>query len=213
MTTKAFRLYELPGWGSAIVEAQLAEYGLPVDLVTGGDMDDRETVRRVMAPLNPLAQIPVLVLPSGEVMTESAAMTLHLADLTGSAVLVPEPGAAERAAFLRWLVYLVANIYPSFTYADIPSRFVSAAETPAYCAKVDAYACEMWRILERAVAASGGPWVLGRRFTALDIYVAVMTRWQPGPGWFAAEAPDLARIAAAAAARPALVPVFARNFP
>jgi GST-like protein len=40
-----------------------------------------------------------------------------------------------------------------------------------------------------------------------------MTRWAPGPDWFAAETPDLARIARDAAALPALAPVLARNFP
>jgi hypothetical protein len=33
--------------------------------------------------------------------------------------------APERAKFLRWLVFIVANIYPTFTYADDPSRFVA----------------------------------------------------------------------------------------
>ena len=60
---------------------------------------------------DPVGQVPTLLLPDGQVMTESAAMTLHLADLSGRDDLVPGPAAAERAAFLRWLVFLVANIY------------------------------------------------------------------------------------------------------
>ena len=54
---------------------------------------------------------------------------------------MPAPGAPERAAFLRWLVFLVANIYPTFTYADDPARFVSvnAARDP-FRAATDAYA-------------------------------------------------------------------------
>ena len=102
-------LHGQAGWGSAIVEAQLAFYGLPFRFEATGDLFDAAEARERLRPLNPLAQVPVLVLPDGTVMTESAAITLHLADLTGRDDLVPGPPAAERAAFLRWLVFLVAR--------------------------------------------------------------------------------------------------------
>ena len=44
-------------------------------------------------------------------MTESAAIALYLADKYPQAELAPAPNAPERAAYLRWLVYLAANIY------------------------------------------------------------------------------------------------------
>ena len=83
------RLYENPGWGSAIVELQLAFYDMPYELVSAGGVTNPADVKRAMTGVNPLAQVPALVLPSGEVMTETAAMTLYLADLTGSDALVP----------------------------------------------------------------------------------------------------------------------------
>ena len=85
-----------------------------------------------LAKVNPLAQVPTLEMPDGAVMSESAAITLLLADITGKDSLVPGATAKERAKFLRWLVFIVANIYPTFTYADDPSRFVSvnAARDP-----------------------------------------------------------------------------------
>jgi len=155
--------------------------------------------------------VPTLVLPDGTVMTESAAITLHLADLTRSAALVPDAQARERAAFLRWLVFLVANVYPTFTYADLPGRFVKTpgAEQP-FRIEVDAYAQRLWRVVE---AAAGAPWFLGERLSALDLYLAVMTRWRPGPAWFAEHAPRLVAAAARAAALPAVAPVIERHFP
>lgn len=78
--------------------------------------------------VNPLSQIPTLVMPDGSVMTESVAITLALAELTGSNELVPEPGASERNTFLRWLVFFPANIHPTYTYADDPVRFVAVKE-------------------------------------------------------------------------------------
>src|SRR5690606_39793795 len=85
-------------------------------------------------PIPPLAlslhdALPIFVLPGGEVMTESAAITLHLADLAQDDTLVPAPGDPARTKFLRWLVFLVANVYPTYTYADDPSRFVDRKST------------------------------------------------------------------------------------
>ena len=65
-----------------------------------------------------------MVMDNGEVMTESAAMTLLLADIAKSDALVPRARSKDRAAFFRWLVLLVASIYPSFVYSDAPERFV-----------------------------------------------------------------------------------------
>jgi GST-like protein len=204
-------LHGEPGWGSAIVEAQLAFYGLPFDFVAAGDLFDSAEARDKLRAVNPLAQVPALVFDDGTVMTESAAITLHLADLTGRDDLVPGPQAAERAAFLRWLVFLVANVYPTFTYADVPGRFVTAGEeaAKAFRAEVDAYAQRLWGVVESAAAR---PWFLGPRLSAIDFYLAVMTQWRPKRDWFAAQAPRLLAAADAAAALPAVRPVMARNF-
>ena len=204
-----------PGWGSAIIELQLAHYGLPHVLQDSGDLLDSEDARASLRPLNPLAQVPVLLLPDGTVMTESAAITLHLADITQRDDLVPGPTAPERAAFLRWLVFLVANIYPTFTYGDIPTRFVpeeTAAE--AFEQTLNAYARKLWCQVEGEVK---GPCFLGDRFTALDIYLLVMMRWRPGKAWFAENAPLLhaafTRANDIAQSTPALAQVMQRNFP
>jgi len=204
-------LHGNPGWGSAIVEAQLLWYGLPFRYQASGNLFESAEARERLRALNPLSQVPVLELPDGTVMTESAAITLHLADLSGRDDLVPGPTAPERAAFLRWLVFLVANVYPTFTYADDPSRFVKdAAAQPGFRAEVDAYAQRLWLAVE---SAAGAPWFLGARCSALDVYLAVMTRWRPRREWFAQHAPRLHAAALRADALPALAPMLARNFP
>jgi GST-like protein len=55
------------------------------------------------------------------------------------------------------------------------------------------------------------PWVLGERFSALDLYVAVMTMWRPGAAWFKQECPALAAIAALVAQLESLHEVWQRN--
>ena len=207
----SYKLYGRLGWGSAIVEAQLVWYGLPYTYEAVDDLFKSPDARTKLEKVNPLAQVPTLVLPDGSIMSESAAITLLLAEVTGKDSLVPRAGAPERAKFLRWLVYIVANIYPTFTYADDPARFVSvnAARDP-FRAATDAYAQRLWRQVE---SETGSPWFLGERFSALDIYFDVMTRWRPKRGWFEHETPRLCAIARRADQVPQLLPVWARNFP
>lgn len=206
-----YTLWGRPGWGSTIVEAQLELYGLKYRYEPVEDLFRTPGAREKLEKVNPLAQVPTLVMPDGSIMSESAAITLLLADITGRDSLVPGPGAPERAKFLRWLVFLVANIYPTFTYADDPARFVSvnAARDP-FRAATDAYAQRLWRQVERE---AGTPWFLGERFSALDIYVDIMTRWRPKRGWFEIETPRLFAIARRADALPELADVWKRNFP
>jgi GST-like protein len=206
-----YKLFARPGWGSALVEAQLAWYGLPFALEEVEDLFKSAEARAKLAPANPLTQVPTLIPPDGQVMTESAAITLHLADVTGSHELVPAPGESARPAFLRWLVFLVANLYPTFTYADDPARFVPGSEAQrGFRANVDGYAQRLWRQVDDA---AGEPWFFGARFSALDIYIAVMTRWRPRRGWFAESCPRLHAIALRTDAEPRLAAVWQRNWP
>ncbi|MCG2842498.1 glutathione S-transferase family protein [Sandaracinobacter sp. RS1-74] len=185
----ALKLYARPGWGSAIVEYQFAFYGLAYQRIEVEDLFQSEKGRETVRPLNPLAQIPTLLMDDDTVLTESAAITLWLADRTGSDALVPAAGSPERADFLRWLIFLVANIYPCFTFADDPARFVEPeAARKLFRAAVDAHEQRLWQHVE---VASGEPWFLGGRLSAIDAYLAVMTRWRPGIGWFQAHAPRL----------------------
>ena len=205
-----YRLWGRPGWGSAIVEAQLAWYGLPFEVEPVDDLFKNPEAAARLRKVNPLAQVPTLEMPDGTVMSESAAITLLLADITGSDSLVPRPGAPERARFLRWLVFLVANIYPTFTYADDPARFVSvsAARDP-FKAATDAYAQRLWRQLD---GEAGSPFFLGERFSALDIYLGAMTHWRPARAWFKANCPKVHAIALKADTHPGPAEVFQRNF-
>lgn len=203
-------LYRHKGWGSALIEAQLQWYGIEVQAVEVEDVFHNRAARAELIRLNPAGQIPLLILPDGRRMTESAAMTLYLADLTGRDDLVPGPDASLRPEFLRWLIYFVAQIYPCFTFADDPVRYVDGnAAQEQMQDRIFGRLNDLWLALEREWR---GPWFLGPRFSALDIYLAVMTRWEPGPEWFKANTPNLLQSAQAAAANEVLAPVFARNF-
>jgi len=206
-----YTLFGRAGWGSVLTEAQLTWYGLPFTFEEVDDLFESAAARERLSAINPLAQLPTLLLPDGSVMTESAAITLHLADLENAGSLVPPPGEATRPKFLRWLVFLVANIYPTFTYADDPARFVTVeAAQRRFRHSVNDYEQRLWRMVE---TQAGSPWFLGERFSAVDIYIAAMTHWRPKRPWFAEHCPALSAIATRADAVPELTAVWARNFP
>ena len=207
----AMTLYGEPGWGSVLIEAQLTWYGTPFALESVGDLFEDREARSKLEGINPLGQVPTLVLADGSVMTESAAITLWLAEQAGSGELVPEPGSAERARFLRWLIFITSNIYPTYTYADLPSRFVPQADArDGFADAVGGYAKKLYGHLD---GEASGPWFLGDRFSALDIYICTLTHWRPGRTWFAANTPTLKAIADATQALPRLAAVWARNYP
>ncbi|HDE2263560.1 TPA: glutathione S-transferase family protein, partial [Klebsiella pneumoniae] len=171
-------LYGLPGWGSTLAEIMLVAASTPFDFVAVEGFDAPGPNRNRILALNPLGQIPVLVLADGQVMTESAAIALHLAETHPGAGLAPAPGDPARARFLRLLVWIVANIYPTFTYGDYPERW-APRDAEALVAHTDAYRIRLWEWLEGEVT---GPWVLGTMRSALDLFVAVMVHWRPRPG-------------------------------
>ena len=141
-----YRLYGAKGGGSMIVEAAITRAGLPVEFVDL-QWDDIGWESRTLAPLNPLGQIPTLVLPDGAVMSESAAMILHFAERSPAAGLVPAIEHSAHVACLRWLVFLVAAVYPTFTYGDDPKRWLDGDEDAAKKLRVstDAHCKKLWR--------------------------------------------------------------------
>lgn len=205
-----YHLLGCRGCGNVIIEAALTLAGLPFDYEEG-DFENPGPERDRLLKLNPLGQSPTLILPDGTIMTESAAIILMINDAAPHAKLVPPPGAAERNAFLRWLIFLVAAIYPTFTYGDDPARWLADGTDPEQLrAATDRQRERAWRQVEQSVAA--GPWFLGERFSALDIYVAAMTHWRPRKDWFRANCPKLFAVAAEAERLPALKPLFRKHF-
>jgi GST-like protein len=202
-------LYGARGWGSAIAEAALSWVGEPCRFVDVEGFDRSGPERDKLLALNKLARVPTLVAPDGKVLSESAAIILYLAELHPESGLAPAPGHGNRPDFLNRLMWLVSSVYPTFTYRDYPERWAPSAGEELV-ERVDAFRQSLWRQFEAELG--DGPFVLGALPSALDLYVAIMSRWRPRRDWFRDHCPKLHAIALAADSLPAVAPVVRRNF-
>lgn len=208
--TASHRLLGCKGCGNAIVEAAFALAQLPLDYEEV-DYSAGSPTRERLLEVNPLGQVPVLILPGGQVMTESLAMIHYLNDLAPKAGLIPPPGDAARQAFLRWSTFMVSALYPTWTYGDEPAKWVEDTRGSKQLREsTDSHRKKLWQQVEEQAVV--GPWFLGGRMTALDLYVAAMTRWRPGPAWFAKHTPKLLTIAQKTSATPRVADAMKRNF-
>jgi len=207
-----FTLYGAAGSGSVPVEAMLRLIGRDyrlVEAVTWAGDAERDKVGAV----NPMRQVPALVTPGGEVVTESAAILIWLADSHPQARLAPALDDPRRAQFLRWMSFIPASIYSMFWVRDVPSRLVGddpQAQAEIRRRTIDRIA-ECWRIMEAQVTP--GRFLLGEELTALDLYVATASRWTPRRRRFYAEAPRMAEVVRRVDALPELQAFWAERFP
>ncbi|ANI82970.1 glutathione S-transferase family protein [Kosakonia oryzae] len=199
-------VYGVPGWGSALSEVMLTLAEIPYRFVNVDGFDQPGAQQERLKKLNPLGQVPTLQLDDGSIMTESAAVALMILDQRPD--LAPPVGTPERQQFWRLLVWLVANVYPTFTYADYPERWASAAPEQLQ-ENCKAYRKSLYLWLESQLKAT--PYAFGETLTLLDIYICVMRTWGPRHAWFKEHTPKFSAIADAVCCVPALQEVLRNN--
>ncbi|MET0336827.1 MAG: glutathione S-transferase family protein [Caulobacter sp.] len=204
-------IYGAAGSGSVPVEAALTLLGIEHDVVEAPTWEG-EAQQAKVAPVNPMRQIPALVFPDGEVMTESAAILTWLADSYPEAGLAPGLTDPRRKQFLRWMTYIPASIYSMFWVRDEPSRLAdgTAAEKVIEARTLERIA-DCWRMMDEQVEP--GTYILGEQLTVLDLYVTVISRWRPRRRRFYEIAPKLSQVVRRVDEHPLLQEFWANRFP
>ncbi len=213
MTTAEPRLtlYGAQASGSIAVEAALTLLGIPYTLVEGATWADNEARDRV-APVNPMRQIPTLVMPGGEIMTESAAILIYLADLHASAGLAPAPTDPLRRQYLRWMVYVSSAIYSLHWIKPDVGR-IGAPES-ARASVVDAVHERIafcWSNMDGQLTP--GKYLLGDELSVLDLYVTVVSRFGPWRDRFYQVAPRMTPVVRRVDQEPRLMTFWRERFP
>lgn len=192
------------------IEAALALAGAKYDFVDV-DLDSNAQREENWARINPTRKIPALRLPSGEIVTESSAILLTIADRYPQKKLLPPSGSAERAQAYRWIAFFASEIYPMVEIVDYPERFAGKsgkAEETRDLAR--ARVRDRFLIFENAIA--GKPWILQNGVTVADLYAANLTRWSAGEEWRTKHCPKIERLAHGIAALPEVAPIWKKHF-
>jgi len=173
-TPPMYALYYYPDNASTFPHMLLRELGVPFELRL---VDRKQNAQRSAEylRLNPQGLIPVLV--DGDlVLSETAAIALHLVDRHPEAGLAPPLGTPERAQFYRWMMYLTNTVQPEHLKRAYPDRHVS---DPAAVPDVRATAIRRLDAQFDHIAAElgAGPWLLGERYSAVDMFLLMMAMW------------------------------------
>lgn len=212
-----YKLYWAPDTGAMAPQIILQEAGADYELVVI-DYDAHEETQADYLALNPRGQIPTLVLPDGTVLTESAAMVLHIADAHPEAKLLPPLGSCERARVYRWLIYAVANLYESclrLYYSDRFADGVNAAELVKQTARLDVD--KYWDLLEKELGKdmqdnlADGPYLLGAQYSVIDPYLLMLVGWHEHPNTLLERNPRLSKLFNAVRHRPAVSDIWVQN--
>ena len=121
--------------------------------------------------LNPMGKVPA-VTHRGVTVTECAAVCAYLADAFPEAGLAPALGDPARGTYLRWMFFTAGPVEAAVTAKSLdllaPTEKAGMVGYGSFEQVVDA--------LEAAVSGPG-PWILGDRFSAADVYVGSQIGW------------------------------------
>jgi glutathione S-transferase len=184
-----YGLYGRVNAGSLAPQIVLEEIGAPYEIVwVTKTPADLEALRRV----HPSGKIPILRLPDGSLVAESAAILIHLTNAHPEAGLAPAAGTTAHARFLQWMVFLSANLYEAALRYYYSERYSEAGAAAAAGIKAQALA-DYAGHLER-IHAELSPYVLGDRLSAADPYLHMLAGWYPEEARpLASRLPKLAR--------------------
>ncbi|WP_374598427.1 glutathione S-transferase family protein [Brevundimonas sp.] len=120
--------------------------------------------------INPMGKVPAIT-HRGVTVTECAAVCAYLADAFPQAGLAPALDDPKRGTYLRWMFFAAGPLEAAVTAKSLgllaPMEKSGMVGYGSFDQVVDA--------LETAVA--DGPWILGDRFSAADVYFGSQIAW------------------------------------
>ena len=202
-----YKLFYARKSASMGIRVLLEEIGVPYELIkTTIDMDKPRPPEQLA--INPNGWVPVLVWDGGS-MYECAAITVFLCDRHPEAGLAPALEDTARAHYLQTLVYFSNSVQNAYQLSYYPDRFAdTAANEPSAQRRGNRRLRETWNVVDDQIGDN--EWVLGKRFSAVDIYLFMLTTWlraakgHPAIGEF----PNVKRIADAVVQRPSVQLVY-----
>ena len=173
-----YKLYGSLGAASLSPQCVLEESGLPYEFIEVDISEDTERDPEYLK-LNPHGRIPTLIFDD-QVMIESAAISIYLADKHSHTQLSPPLDHPERSRYLQWMVYLTNTLQEtlllkmySSLYTDDPQGYDATISRAT--SKLDT----IMSFVEKSLSLTEGPFFLGNGLSTADIYLNMLTGWDP----------------------------------
>ena len=199
-------LHNRLGSGGFAVQAALTVAGVPFELALLDSVPGTPLPESFRA-VNPWRQVPVLITPEGAVLTETAAILIYLVGRHPDRDLGVRIDTPEYGQFLRWTVFLSANIYEATLRKAYAERYTTDASGAASVREAaEARNHQAFAVLEGVLADRD--FLLGSRRSPVDIFCAMLYAWH-------GRRDDLPRCTAlthAIARDEAIAPVWRQNF-
>jgi glutathione S-transferase len=170
------QLHYFPANANAAPHMLLEEIGIEHDLVLVDRAKNAQKSRRYLK-INPNGRIPVLV-DDNLIVSEAAAIVLHLVDQNADAGLAPKIGTPERAKFYQWLIFLTNSLQEELMTWQYPERLAGTDASARDVVKrgAEARASTFLDVVEDHLKANG-PLFLGNKLSAVDFYLVMLSRW------------------------------------
>ncbi len=198
-----YTLYHAVGTASFAPCMVLAEAGLPHQVVEI-DISAGEHRTPEYLALNPAGKVPALRLPDGTVLTEASAICLYLADQHQLEEVAPDCRDADRPLFLKSLLYLATAVQDHYKRYYYPHRY---SEDPSAADGIRERALalveESLQVVDQHLQENG-PYHLGSRNSAADIYLLMLVTWHPQQDELKNRLPGVAACCDRVAQRPAI---------
>ena len=209
-----YTLYGKTGSGSAAIEAALTLTRQPFRIVETATWEQNDAYGELLA-VNPLGQIPTLVLDDGTALSESAAILIHLGTVHDDSTLLPRDLSA-RAQAVRGLVYIATNCYAAISIIDYPERWCAEADADEAVkerirAGTRARLHRHWEMFADVFSAT--PCLGGSDLSALDLLAAVVSKWSGARQHLAGHRPAFHETLQRIESVPDVAPIFARHWP
>jgi GST-like protein len=208
-----YTLYGKKGSGSASTQVALDIIGAPYRIVETASWDTNDAFVELLK-VNPLGEIPTLLLDDGSVLSESAAILIYLGGAHPESALLPRDASA-RAQMIRGLVFIAANCYAAISIIDYPERWCADADADDAVkerirAGTRARLHRHWEMFADLFPAN--PYLGGKELGALDILAAVVSKWSGSRKHLEKARPAFYATLMRIEAHPKVAPVFAQHW-
>lgn len=159
--------YGNPRSRAQMVHFMLEELGVPYRAVVI-DFQNGENRQSDYLAINPMGKVPAIT-HRGVTVTETGAIIAYLADAFPEKGLAPALDDPRRGTWLRWLFFGGTVFEPALL-----DTLLKRPEAPRSTAGYGSYA-DVLDALDTML--DPGPWILGDRFSAADVYVGAELAW------------------------------------